>query len=112
MPVKEAGEKKPAQSAPDCKDAGRLVPVIDRNRCEAKADCVRVCPYGVFAIARLDAATRASLSFLGRLKARFHGWEQAFAIKADECHACGLCVTACPEKAITLSKPGQAPPLP
>jgi 4Fe-4S ferredoxin len=23
-------------------------------------------------------------------------------IKPDACHACGLCVTACPEKAITL----------
>ena len=87
---------------PSCKDTGRVVPVIDRNRCEAKADCVRVCPYGVFAISRLDESERASLSFLGRLKARFHGWEQAFAEHPDQCHACGLCVSACPEKAISL----------
>ncbi len=25
-------------------DAGRVVPVIDRDRCGAKQDCVRVCP--------------------------------------------------------------------
>src|SRR5262249_21380703 len=28
--------------------AGRVVPRIDRSRCEAKSDCVRVCPYHVF----------------------------------------------------------------
>jgi len=40
---------------PDCApDAGRVVPRIDRNRCEAKADCVRVCPYDVFEIRALS----------------------------------------------------------
>ena len=112
MASKETRARDSKQPAPECKDAGRLVPVIDRNRCEAKADCVRVCPYGVFGIARLDEPTRASLSFIGRLKARFHRWEQAFAINADECHACGLCVAACPEQAIKLSKAGDVSLLP
>ena len=32
----------------------RLAPVIDRNRCEGKAECVRVCPFDVFTIGRLE----------------------------------------------------------
>lgn len=79
---------------------GRVVPVIDRNRCEAKADCVRVCPYGVFSIQTLRPEDRTGLSLRGRLKAFFHGGKQAYTPKADQCHACGLCVSACPEKAI------------
>ena len=82
--------------------SGRVIPVIDRNRCEAKADCVRVCPYGVFSIQKLTTEDRANLSLRGRLKAFFHGAKQAYTPKADQCHACGLCVSACPEGAITL----------
>lgn len=84
------------------KQAGRMVPVIDRNRCEAKADCVSVCPYQVFEIRTLTAAERKELSTLGRLKLFVHGGKQAFALRAEVCRACGLCVRACPEKAITL----------
>lgn len=83
-------------------EAGNLVPVIDRNRCEAKEDCVRVCPYDVFEIRVLGPEERAGLSLVGRLKAFFHGHRQAFAVRAELCHACGLCVQACPEKAIKL----------
>jgi NAD-dependent dihydropyrimidine dehydrogenase PreA subunit len=39
---------------------------------------------------------------LGRLKALAHGGKQAFAVSAEACHACGLCVKACPENAIRL----------
>ena len=83
-------------------EAGSLVPVIDRNRCEAKEDCVRVCPYDVFEIRTLGDAERAGLSLVGRMKAFFHGNRQAFVARAEQCHACGLCVQACPEKAIKL----------
>ena len=90
-------------ASPVCSDTtGRVIPVIDRNRCEAKADCVRVCPYGVFSILTLTADDRTSLSLRGRLKAFFHGGKQAYTPKADQCHACGLCVSACPEGAISL----------
>ena len=89
----------------DCKEAGVLAPVIDRNRCEGKEDCVRVCPFDVFEIGKLSDAQLAELSFIGRLKARAHGRKQAFAVRADACHSCGLCVAACPEKAIRLARP-------
>ena len=82
-----------------------LRPLIDRNRCEGKKDCVDVCPYQVFEIQTLTAAEKAGLSFVGKLKAFAHGNKQAFAVRADQCHACGLCVAACPEKAIKLGRP-------
>lgn len=84
--------------------AGRSVPVIDRERCEGKADCVRVCPYSVFEIATLSAEQWNALSFGGRVKAVFHGRKQAMTPRADQCHACGLCVQACPERAIRLAR--------
>jgi 4Fe-4S ferredoxin len=79
--------------------------VIDRNRCEAKEDCVRVCPYHVFEVRPLAPEDRAGMSALGRVKAFFHGNRQAFAVRAADCHSCGVCVTACPEGAIRLKSP-------
>ena len=61
----------PEQQPPEsCRgQAGRVAPVVDRNRCEAKEDCVRVCLYDVFEIRPLSAADRSALSWLGRVKA-------------------------------------------
>src|SRR5450432_2633921 len=88
---------------PDCKGPARVQPVIDRRKCEGKQDCVRVCPYGVFEMGVLDAEQKAELPlFPYRLKAWAHGFKQAFAVHAEACQNCGLCVTACPEKAIKL----------
>jgi NAD-dependent dihydropyrimidine dehydrogenase PreA subunit len=95
----------PLFSTDKCDDTpGRLVPVIDRNRCEAKTDCITACPYDVFEVRVLTDAQRAGLSWIGWLKAWAHGNKQAFAVRAQDCHACGLCVTACPEKAIKLAR--------
>lgn len=85
-----------------CREPELVMPVIDRNRCEGKEDCVRVCPYGVFEMVKLDESQRAELSGFGRVRAFFHGYRQALVAHADLCHACGQCVTACPEKAIKL----------
>ncbi|RTL15377.1 MAG: 4Fe-4S dicluster domain-containing protein [Burkholderiales bacterium] len=83
---------------------GRLVPRIDRNRCEGKGDCVAVCPFGVFSLGTLEPAERRSLSLVGQLKGWAHGWQQAFTPRASACEACGHCVRACPERAITLMR--------
>jgi len=82
--------------------SGRVEPRIDRSRCEAKSDCVRVCPYNVFEVRRLLPEERQPLSLVSKLKLFVHGGQQAFAVRAGDCHACGLCVKACPENAITL----------
>jgi len=80
-----------------------VAPVVDRNRCEAKEDCVRVCPYDVFEIRDLTREDRASLSLLGKLKAWAHGNRQAYVVRGADCHACQLCIDACPEKALRLA---------
>jgi len=88
----------------DCKqDAGVFIPIIDRNRCEGKADCVPVCPYAVFSVGTLPKDQRARLSFIGKLKGPAHKWQQALLVNPEACRACGLCVRACPEHAITLA---------
>lgn len=81
-------------------------PEIDRNRCEGKAECVAVCPYGVFEVRRIDDEDFRALSFFGKLKSRAHRRLTAYAPGAAQCHACGLCVVACPENAIRLSTHG------
>lgn len=89
----------------DCKqEPGLFRPVIDRSRCEGKADCVRVCPTGVFAVGTLPPALRTGLGLRGRIKGVVHRWQQALLVQASACEACGLCVAACPEKAITLER--------
>ncbi|HWV15288.1 MAG TPA: ferredoxin family protein [Cellvibrio sp.] len=82
--------------------AGVITPHIDRNRCEGKADCVVVCPVNVFAVQTLPKVEREGLSLRGKLKGFVHGWQQAVLLNPGACEACGLCVQACPEKAIHL----------
>jgi 4Fe-4S ferredoxin len=83
-------------------EGGAYRPVVNRNACEGKRDCVEVCPYDVFEVRQIDDEDFSSLSFLGKLKSRAHGRLTAYTPHADLCQACGLCVVACPEKAITL----------
>ena len=95
----------PKRPGEECKaEPGRYAPSIDRNRCEGKEDCAAVCPYDVFEIRRIDDADFATLSWLGKMKSVAHGRKTAYTPNADACQACGLCVVACPEKAITLSR--------
>jgi 4Fe-4S ferredoxin len=87
----------------DCKKpAGEVKPKINPNYCEGTGACVEVCPYDVFERRTLTAAEKKSLSFFARLKAAAHGNKQGFVIHPEACHACGLCVQACPERAIRL----------
>ncbi|OZI33215.1 4Fe-4S ferredoxin [Bordetella genomosp. 1] len=93
------------QSGASCKHPpGKFVPRINRNRCEGKGACVTVCPHNVFETGVLPAEERVGLTWLGKVKGFAHGWKQAFVPNADACEACGLCVTACPERAITLAR--------
>jgi len=85
-------------------EAGAFKPVIDRNRCEGKEACVAICPYQVFSMGTLAREDRNALTLAGKVKGFVHRWHQAFATNAAACHACGLCVAACPEKAITLER--------
>jgi len=83
---------------------GVIVPAIDLRRCEGKGDCLAVCPENVFEIRRIDDADYRSLGMLHRFKLRVHGMQVAYTPNADACRSCGLCVTACPERAITLTR--------
>ena len=95
--------KRPDRPGEKCgAEAGGYRPVVDRNACEGKRDCVEVCPYGVFEVRQIDDEDFSSLSFLGKIKSRAHGRLTAYTPHADLCQACGLCVVACPEKAIRL----------
>ena len=106
---RDADKAKRAAAHPDrpgeeCKASpGRYAPRVDHARCEGKSDCVAVCPYGVFEVRRIDDADFAQLSFLGKLRSRAHRRQTAYTPNADACQACGLCVVACPERAIRLS---------
>jgi 4Fe-4S ferredoxin len=91
--------------APVCKQApGIIFPVIDLNRCEGKGDCERVCPENVFDVRRIEEEDYRRLGLLQRFKLRIHGLNVAYTPNVDACRSCGLCVTACPEHAITLAK--------
>jgi 4Fe-4S ferredoxin len=81
-----------------------VIPVVNRNRCEGKGACVEVCPYDVFEVRRIEEADRSKLSLIGKLKSMAHGQMTAYTPRKDLCEACGLCVAACPERAITLVK--------
>jgi len=92
-------------AAPACKQpAGVIAPLVDLRRCEGKGDCVRVCPENVFTIERIADADYRALGVLHRLKQRVHGMMVAHTPNADACRSCGLCVSACPEHAITLGR--------
>lgn len=97
--------KDPKRPGERCKaEAGAWVPVVDRNACEGKRDCVEVCPYDVFEVRRIDDADFERLSFLGKIKSRVHGRLTVYLPNAAACRACGLCVVACPEDALRLER--------
>ena len=86
-----------------CADqAGKVAPVINRSRCEGKAECVAVCPYGVFEVRQFTWEELGDISLRGKLKAWAHKRMQADVVAPEACHACGLCLKSCPEDAITL----------
>ena len=76
---------------------------IDRNRCEGKEDCVKVCPEAVFEVRRLTDAEFAGVTgWFNRFRVRVHGRRQAFAVRQSDCRNCRRCEAACPESAISV----------
>ena len=95
----------PQRPGEQCKaEPGTWRPVVNRARCEGKSDCVQVCPYDVFEVGPIADHEYRAMGWLGKLKLRVHGMKTAHTPRADQCHACGLCVVACPERAITLAR--------
>lgn len=88
----------------NCDDeGGKLMPIIDFNSCGAKEDCVAICPYDVLEMRLIAKEDKANLNLKGKIKTFFFK-EKAYLKNANMCHACGLCVQSCPEKAIKLTK--------
>jgi 4Fe-4S ferredoxin len=89
----------------ECKHpAGTIIPIVNFSKCEAKGLCVDVCPYDVFELKDITKADYATLTFSGKIKTFVHGKSKAYAVNANQCLGCGLCVTVCPEKAIKLER--------
>ena len=94
-----------AKDVNTCKQPPKIVrPIVNALKCEGAGDCEKVCPYDVFTVRKLDAGERKALPFFAWVKVMAHGGKQAFVVNPESCHACGLCVTACPENAIRLTR--------
>jgi 4Fe-4S ferredoxin len=94
-----------APSSSPCRGSpGEFVPVVNRAKCEGKAECVAVCPVHVFEVRRMEDRDFAQLGVLAKLKSIAHGRKTAYTPRAAACEACGKCVEACPEKAIKLAR--------
>jgi ferredoxin len=90
-----------------CKqEPGVIVPIVSLKRCEGKGACVTVCPENVFRVQRIEQDDYRDLNAFHKLKLRVHGMQVAYTPNAEACRSCGLCVTACPERAITLERRG------
>ncbi len=88
----------------NCADVSeKLMPVVNLNNCGGKKDCVAVCPYDVFEMQPVTKKDQAKLNLKGKIKTFFFK-QKAYVIHPNQCHACGLCVKACPEKAIQLKR--------
>jgi NAD-dependent dihydropyrimidine dehydrogenase PreA subunit len=97
----------PAVPSNECKAApGTFAPVVNRSKCEGKADCVEVCPFHVFEVRQMENEDFARLGVLSKLKSIAHGRKTAYTPLASACQACGKCVAACPEEAIKLARSG------
>src|ERR1700740_2149421 len=58
-------------------EAGIVLPVIDRNRCDGKQDCVAVCLFDVFAMQRVSALDLVMLPVAPRKAHKLIGEWQA-----------------------------------
>ncbi len=88
----------------NCDDVGgKLTPIINLNNCGGKEDCIPACPFSVLEMRPISDEDRKTLNLKGKLKTFFNE-KKAYVTETSLCHACGLCVQVCPEKAIKLTK--------
>jgi len=80
----------------------KLFPVINLNRCQSDGICVNVCTSHALEMKGITGLEFSHLSFVGKLKTRFHGREKAMLLRPKNCIGCGKCAKICPEKAIKL----------
>lgn len=73
--------------------------IINRNKCEGKATCLKVCPENVFELAE----PKEGISFITRFKLRVHGRKQAHVVNEEACTACMKCVEMCTENALQIN---------
>jgi len=59
-------------------------PVIDHGRCEAKRECIAVCPNDVFEVRRMHEVDFRSLGVLGKLRTTAHRRMTAYAVRAQD----------------------------
>jgi len=60
----------------------------------------------VFEIRRIDDSDFRQLSAFAKMRVCSDRRQTAYTPNVDGCRACGLCVVACPEGAISLVGPG------
>ena len=51
---------------------------------------------------KADVDAASANEAIGKLKAWVHGWKQSHVVNPGDCHACRLCIEACPEEALEL----------
>ena len=79
-----------------------VIPIVNIHKCDGDGQCVTVCPDNVFELYTLTNSITKGFPMLSRLKIKFKGARKSRAVHSLACSACGLCVTACHEKAIEL----------
>ena len=86
------------------KKQNSFIPEIDLNKCESDGICVKSCLFKVFEMNLISDRQFSKLSLIGKIKTLFHGRNKAIVIYPYQCTGCGVCIIACPEKAIKLIK--------
>jgi NAD-dependent dihydropyrimidine dehydrogenase PreA subunit len=92
------------------RSTGRSGRHLDRQRRQAERDCTDVCPNDVFEIRRIEPDDFGTLGLTAKVKVIAHRRLTAYTPNADACRACGLCVVARPEDAISLVPPAGVTP--